>query len=63
MPTHLRLHSLIGAALLLAASGLVSPSPATAAETLRVGKAVPEAFSFCAARCRHAQRVVRETGP
>jgi NitT/TauT family transport system substrate-binding protein len=46
MSTHVRLHSLIGAALLLAASGLVSPSPATAAETLRVGKAVPEAFSF-----------------
>jgi ABC-type nitrate/sulfonate/bicarbonate transport system substrate-binding protein len=44
MSTHVR--SLIGAALLLAASRLVSPSPATAAETLRVGKAVPEAFSF-----------------
>src|SRR5712672_4265565 len=46
MPMHVRLHSLIGAAVLLAASGsMLVPSPA-AAETLRVGKAVPEAFSF-----------------
>src|SRR5713101_7284559 len=46
MPMHVRSHSLIGAAVLLAASGSMPVSPASAAETLRVGKAVPEAFSF-----------------
>jgi len=46
MPMHVRLHSLIGAAVLLAASGSMLVSPASATETLRVGKAVPEAFSF-----------------
>src|SRR5262245_31992413 len=45
MPMHMRLGSSIVAALLLAAS-LAFVSPASATETLRVGKAVPEAFSF-----------------
>src|SRR5215472_266201 len=43
---HMRLGSSIAAALLLATSGLILLSPAAGAETLRVGKAVPEAFSF-----------------
>src|SRR5499425_581460 len=43
---HMRLGSSIAAALLLATSGLILLSPASAAEKLRVGKAVPEAFSF-----------------
>jgi len=42
----MRLGSSIAAALLLATSGLILLSPAAGAETLRVGKAVPEAFSF-----------------
>jgi len=46
MPMHVRSHSLIGAPVLLAASGSMPVTPASAAETLRVGKAVPEAFSF-----------------
>src|SRR5712672_2099727 len=46
MPMHVRLHSLIGAAVLLPAGGSMLVSPASATETLRVGKAVPEAFSF-----------------
>src|SRR5260221_10568600 len=46
MPMHVRLHSLIGAAVLLGASGSMLVSPASATETLRVGKAVPQAFSF-----------------
>src|SRR5947199_1654067 len=46
MPMNAPLRSLIAVVLLLAASGsTLVPSPA-AAETLRVGKAVPEAFSF-----------------
>src|SRR5262244_2844884 len=43
---HMRFGSSIAAALLLATSGLILLSPAAGAETLRVGKAVPEAFSF-----------------
>src|SRR5260370_36775709 len=46
MPMHVRLHSLIGAAVLAAGGGWMLVSPASAIETLRVGKAVPEAFSF-----------------
>ena len=46
MPMIVTLRPFIAAVLLLAASGsTLVPSPA-AAETLRVGKAVPEAFSF-----------------
>jgi NitT/TauT family transport system substrate-binding protein len=46
MPMIVTLRPLIAVVLLLAASGsTLVPSPATA-ETLRVGKAVPEAFSF-----------------
>src|SRR2546428_10651461 len=46
MPMNAPSRSLIAVVLLLAASGsTLVPSPA-AAETLRVGKAVPEAFSF-----------------
>jgi ABC-type nitrate/sulfonate/bicarbonate transport system substrate-binding protein len=46
MPMSAPLRSFIAAVLLLAASGsTLVPSP-VAAETLRVGKAVPEAFSF-----------------
>jgi NitT/TauT family transport system substrate-binding protein len=40
------LRSIIAAVLLLAASGSILVPGARAAETLRVGKAVPEAFSF-----------------
>src|SRR5260370_33500556 len=46
MPMHVRLHSLIGAAVLLAARGSMLVVPASASDTLRVGKAVAEAFSF-----------------
>jgi NitT/TauT family transport system substrate-binding protein len=46
MPKNALFRSLIAAVLLLAASALPSAPGATAAETLRAGKAVPEAFSF-----------------
>ena len=46
MPMNARFRSLSATMLLLAASGSILVSGATAAETLRVGKAVPEAFSF-----------------
>src|ERR1700758_935700 len=46
MPMNAPLRSLIAAVLLLAASGSILVPGAGAAETLRVGKAVPEAFSF-----------------
>jgi ABC-type nitrate/sulfonate/bicarbonate transport system substrate-binding protein len=46
MPMNAPLRSLIAAVLLLAASGTTFVPSQAAAETLRVGKAVPEAFSF-----------------
>ena len=45
MPTNAPLRSFI-AAMLMLASGLILVPGVRAAETLRVGKAVPEAFSF-----------------
>src|SRR5262249_60435185 len=46
MPMNVLLRSFIAAMLLLPASALFLASPVRAAEPLRVGKAVPEAFSF-----------------
>src|SRR5215510_15237245 len=46
MPSNAPFRSLIAVVVLLAASALPLSRSASAAETLRVGKAVPEAFSF-----------------
>jgi ABC-type nitrate/sulfonate/bicarbonate transport system substrate-binding protein len=45
MPINTPFRCLIAASFLLASGAILAPG-ATAAETLRVGKAVPEAFSF-----------------